>query len=449
MLLEPGCYYRPSSQPGRDGVGPRKHGETGAPTNGAPKTNMKRLLMIAYHFPPIHGSSGVQRTLRFARYLPEFGWEPIVLTAHERAYERTSTDQLADVPPGTRVVRAQAWDTARHLSIAGRYPGVLARPDRWLTWWLGAVPAGLDLIRRHKPDAIWSTYPIATAHRIAATLHARSGLPWVADFRDPMAQDGYPEDPATWQSFARIERHATQNASISTFTTPSAVNLYRERYPAQASRMSLLENGYDEETFTGTNSGAPLTPGKLTLLHSGIVYPSERDPTHLFKALSRLKAASPETYGKILLRFRAPVHEDLLTKLAQDHGVESAIEIFPSIGYRDALAEMLRADGLLILQAANCNAQIPAKFYEYLRAGRPILALTDPKGDTARSARAAGINAIAPLDNGAEIAALLDRFCATPSLGTLASEEAVASASRRSRTAVLADLLDGVITARR
>lgn len=413
-----------------------------ASSAGTPKTYMKRLLMIAFHFPPIHGSSGVQRTLRFARYLPEFGWEPIVLTAHERAYEKTAPDQLADIPPGVKVVRAQAWDTARHLSIAGRYPGMLARPDRWLTWWLGAVPAGLELIRRHKPDAIWSTYPIATAHRIGATLHARSGLPWVADFRDPMAQDGYPEDPATWQSFARIERHAAQNASMSTFTTPSALRLYRERYPAQSDRMSLLENGYDEETFVGTVSVPPLTPNKLTLLHSGLVYPSERNPTQLFEALSKLKNLAPEAYGRIRLRFRAPVHEDLLNQLAQTHGVESAIEVLPSIGYREALSEMLAADGLLILQAANCNAQIPAKFYEYLRAGRPVLALTDPSGDTAQVVREAGINTIAPLDKADAIAALLARFCASPTDGTLPIQAAIAGASRRGRTAQLADLLN-------
>jgi glycosyltransferase involved in cell wall biosynthesis len=407
---------------------------------------MKRLLMIAYHFPPIHGSSGVQRTLRFARYLPEFGWEPIVLTAHERAYERTSTDQLADVPPGTRVVRAQAWDTARHLSIAGRYPGVLARPDRWLTWWLGAVPAGLDLIRRHKPDAIWSTYPIATAHRIAATLHARSGLPWVADFRDPMAQDGYPPDPATWRSFAKIEAHAIKHASLSTFTTPSAIELYRQRYPERADRFKLLENGYDEETFADAPGGGALTPGKRTLLHSGIVYPSERDPTQLFAALALIRDRSPDIYAGLRIRFRAAVHDELLHTLAERHEVADAIETLPPVAYREALAEMLRADALLVLQASNCNAQIPAKLYEYFRARRPIIALTDPEGDTGITCREAGITAIAPLDTAQAIAECLVRFSNSPSLGTLTNDSTIEAASRRGRTRDLAGMLDDVTT---
>src|SRR5688572_7689589 len=101
---------------------------------------MKRLLMIAFYFPPMVGSSGIQRTLRFARYLPQFGWEPLILTAHPRAYERISDDQL-EQQSGLVVRRAFAVDARRHLSIKGRYPGFLGRPDRWASWWLGAVPA--------------------------------------------------------------------------------------------------------------------------------------------------------------------------------------------------------------------------------------------------------------------------------------------------------------------
>lgn len=402
----------------------------------------KNVLMVAYHFPPLAGSSGIQRTLRFARYLPEFGWRPVVLTAHPRAYPQISDDQLRDVPDGVEVIRAPAWDSSRHFSIAGRYPGLLARPDRWLSWWPGAVWAGMKVIRRMSPAAIWSSYPIATAHMIGHSLARRTGLPWIADFRDPMAQADYPSDPATWRSFERIERNAVGRARYSTFTTPSAAETYRKRYPAQQERIVLLENGYDEETFTDALPGETLNPGKLTLLHSGIVYPSERDPTQLFQALERLRQTQPVMFERLRLRFRAPVHDVLLNELAQRHGVEGVIEILPAIGYRDALHEMLSADGLLILQAANCNEQIPAKLYEYLRAGRPMLVLSDLAGDTARAARAAGITAIAPLDDVQAIVSLLQRFGDEPQKGTLAGADAVAAASRRERTRQLATLLD-------
>ncbi len=403
---------------------------------------MKRVLMIAYHFPPLAGSSGIQRTLRFARHLPNFGWEPIILTANTRAYERTAEDQVKDLPEGLKVVRAPAWDTARHFSLAGRYPAFLARPDRWVSWWLGAVPAGRALIARYSPQAIWSTYPIATAHRIGASLHAHSQLPWIADFRDPMAQDGYPEDPATWNSFAKIEARTIAHAAASTFTTPSALALYQQRYPSQASRMRLLENGYDEESFASVETGDAINPGKLTLLHSGIVYPSERDPRALFAALARLKLNSPRTYGRLQVRFRAPVHDQLLNELAALHGVEDAIEVAPPTGYREALSEMLRADGLLVLQASNCNAQIPAKLYEYMRAGRPIIVLSDPAGDTASTSRAAGLSAIAPLDDENAIATLLGQFVSNPDTGTHPTKSAIDGASRYGRTQLLASMLD-------
>ena len=249
------------------------------------------MLMIAYHFPPLAGSSGIQRTLRFVQQLPDSGWHPLVLTAHPRAYGATSPDLLREIPDGVHVARAFALDTSRHLAVAGRYPGFAARPDRWLLWWLGAVPAGLALVRRFRPRAIWSTYPIATAHLIGAALHRLTGLPWIADFRDPMAQDGYPEDPRVWRSFLRTEQRALRLASACTFTTPGALQMYRDRYrEVPPERLQLIENGYDEGSFAGATAAGPLVEGKLTLVHSGIVYPSERDPSQLIAALGLLGA---------------------------------------------------------------------------------------------------------------------------------------------------------------
>ncbi|MDP2171363.1 MAG: glycosyltransferase [Rhodocyclaceae bacterium] len=401
--------------------------------------------MIAYHFPPLAGSSGIQRTLRFVQHLPSFGWEPLVLTVMPQAYERTSADLMGDVPAGTIVERAFALDTARHLAVNGRYAGWMARPDRWRSWQFAGVWQGMRMIERYRPDAIWSTYPIPTAHVISSALHRRSRLPWIADFRDPMAQAGYPADPLTWKSFKAIEMNAVSNASFSTFTTPSAAEDYRKRYPEARERIVVLENGYDEESFAAV-SPAPtlaLNPGAITLLHSGIVYPEERDPTQLFAALQRLVKSGQLRAGELKIRFRAPVHDNLLQTLAQQFGVAEFIEILPPLPYREALLEMLRADALLVMQAANCNAQIPAKIYEYLRAGRPIIGLTDPAGDTAGVLRDAGIDALAQIDSADEIAALLPGFIRAVKEGRalLADRNFVAKASRSGRTAALARLL--------
>jgi hypothetical protein len=123
------------------------------------------------------------------------------------------------------VERAFALDASRQLAVRGRYPAFMARPDRWVSWWLGAVPKGLAMIRKYRPQAIWSTYPIATAHKIACTLQRLTGLPWIADFRDPMAQDGYPEDRKTWQTVKlalKSSRTATRKrASKRSITSPA------------------------------------------------------------------------------------------------------------------------------------------------------------------------------------------------------------------------------------
>ena len=405
---------------------------------------MKRVLMVAYHFPPMAGSSGIQRTLRFVQHLPRFDWQPLVLSAHPRAYERTSDDLQREVAAGTIVRRAFALDTARHLSLRGRYLGAMARPDRWISWKFDAVRQGLQMIQEFKPDVIWSTYPIATAHLIGAALHRRSGIPWVADFRDPMAQPGYPADPETRRQFEAIEKHALENAATSIFTTPGAACVYRERYPACAQRVAVVENGFDEESFAAVEAerprAAPLTPGAITLLHSGIVYPDERDPRQLMVALQRLRKGGAIDAQRLRLRFRAAVHDELLHKLACEHGVDDLIETLPALPYRDALHEMRCADSLLVMQASNCNEQIPGKLYEYLRAERPVLCLADPVGDTAGLLRQAGVDTIAPLDSVDAIAAILPRFVELVHAGCapLPAPAFVESASRYGRARQLA-----------
>lgn len=408
--------------------------------------------MVAYHYPPLAGSSGIQRTLRFSQHLPALGWQPLILSADPRAYEKTSDDLLRDIPDGMVVRRAFALDTSRHLTLFGRYIGWMARPDRWISWRFDGVRQGMKLIREFKPDLIWSTYPIATAHVIAARLHRKTGIPWVADFRDPMAQEGYPSDPLIWNAFRDIEIEASEQARYCVFTTPGAAQDYRQRYPAAAARTVVVENGYDEESFLGAQVASPAAgeqKGPLVLLHSGIVYPSERDPSQLFAALGRLQREGVLTPNELRLRFRAAVHDDMLRTMAKEQGAEGFIEICPSVPYREALAEMMSVDGLLVMQASNCNAQIPAKLYEYLRAGRPILALTDPVGDTAGVLRDAGVPAIVPLDSADAIATALPPLLRAWREGQAALPQpaAVQRASRRGRAEQLAGLLDGALRA--
>ncbi len=411
---------------------------------------VKRVLMVAYHFPPMNVSSGIQRTLRFAQYLPEFNWEPTVLTAHPRVYSVVSPSSLAEVPPHLHVRRAFALDTAKHMSWRGAYPRLLAIPDCWSSWWLGAVPAGLMMIRKLKPDVLWSTYPIATAHLIAYTLHRLTGIRWVADFRDPMAQQGYPADPRVHRAFEWIEHQTLKRCKRAVFTAPGALRLYAERYPdIPKARLTIIENGYDESSFAGTvpRPDAPRAAGApLVLVHSGTIYPSERDPRPFFGALAELCSKGVLRPGELQVVLRATGSDDYLRGLIDRYGIDGIVSLEPAIPYRAALAEMRAADGLLVLQAANCNYQVPAKLYEYLRAGPPILALTDPAGDTAGVLRDAGIDTIAPLDSQEEIARMLTRFLELlrQQRAPVATKAKVASASRRARSSELARVFDEV-----
>ena len=411
---------------------------------------MKRVLMIAYHFPPLAGSSGMQRTLRFCQDLPAFGWQASVLSAHPRAYEATSVDLLQDIPASVAVTRAFALDARRHLSVANRYPGFIARPDRWLSWLLGAVPAGLRLIRQQKPSVIWSTYPIPTAHLIGYWLARLSGLPWVADFRDPMAHVGYPADPATWQSYLQVEQKVFAQASCMVFTTPGAAQLYRARYPAQATRIQVIENGYDEASFAPLAAPPqPLNPGQFTLLHSGIVYPEWRSPQALFVAVRQLIDGGQLDVNALRMRFRASEHTDFLAQLVATHGLADVVQLLPPVGYQAALAEMCAADGLLVLQSDDCNDQIPAKVYEYIRAQRPVLGLCGTGSDTANVLARAGMHHLAPLASSQQIAPVLRSFLiATPAeVSSNPNASFVESFSRRAKAEELATLLDQITQA--
>jgi glycosyltransferase involved in cell wall biosynthesis len=408
----------------------------------------RRALLIAFHYPPMAGSSGIQRTQRFAQYLPDFGWSPIVLSARPSAYVETSQTTDSTAPAAFRAV---ALDTARHLSIRGRYPDFLARPDRWISWLFGAVPLGLALIWRFRPQIIWSTYPIATAHLIADRLHGITGIPWVADFRDPMAHDGYPADPKTWRSFARIEQRVFAAADEVVFTTSGTRDLYARRFESASSKLHIIANGYDEDSFGQAERASPaLAQGTTpTLLHSGVVYPEWRNPVSLFKAIKLLADGDDPAYRNVRVRFRGSAHDAFLHRMAHEVGVSDQVEIVPQTPYVSALREMLDAQGLLLLQSAGCNDQIPAKLYEYMRARRPIIALTDLNGDTARQVRdIGGAHLVAP-DDVSGIAQALRSWMDEQRWRTeYPLSDQIAAHSRRAGTARLATIFDNLLERR-
>ncbi len=407
--------------------------------------------MIAYHYPPVGVSSGVHRTLKFSQYLPEHGWEPVVLSISPNAYQRKSHDQMGDIPSEVVVKRARGFDTAKTLSIKGRYPHLLALPDRWASWWPAAVLTGLRLIKKHQPDVIWSTYPIASAQLIGLTLHKMTGLPWVADLRDSMVDPDYPNSPTQRRVFRWLELKAVSNASRVVFTTPGTLQMYRDRYPdVPASRFQVIANGYDEMDFARAAEIANDTQektGPLHFVHSGVLYPSERDPRPFFEAVAALKAEGAVSGETLRVTLRATGHDGDYAPLLRQLDINDIVELAPALDYRHALAEMLASDGLLLFQAANCDHQIPAKVYEYLRAGRPILALTTAGGDTAAVLNEAGIGLQIAIDDCEAVRQGLLTFIQQVSAGAISglAMEKVQQYSRAARSAEFAGLLNALV----
>jgi glycosyltransferase involved in cell wall biosynthesis len=418
---------------------------------------MRKILLIAFHYPPFGASSGLQRTLSFSIYLRRHGWQPYVLTVRPEVFESTSPEQLQDIPADVEVRRTTALDVARALSIKGRYWSRLALPDRWASWWLSAVPAGLSMIRRNSIDAIWSTYPVATAHWIGATLSRLTGRPWIADFRDPMvewiASTGkfFPESPALRNARLKIEARAARHASRLVFCTDSAREIALRRYPAlEPTKAVVIANGYDERAFE-TAMDMPrhreVDPRRI-LLHSGTIYLGpDRDPSFVLHAIRNLADQGVISSSSFELRLRNPSHESELRQIAAKIGVQDLVSILPPLPYREALAEMLWADGLLLLQGETSNPAVPAKLYEYLRAHRPIVACVHPDGETARTLREVGVRAVAPLTESNAIASLIHRWFLNDKAfhGDLLPDAAVVSTySRSNQAAMLADLVASV-----
>jgi glycosyltransferase involved in cell wall biosynthesis len=437
-----------AASPGRDG-GPRR-----ASLTRGDRINMRRVLMIAYHFPPMKGSSGLQRTLGFARELRHHGWQPRILSTWRFAYPAVSDEQMGDIPDDVVVRRTPCIDVARHLSVRGAYPGFLARPDRWSTWLPGLVARGIVECASWKPDLVWSTFPIPSAVVGGRVISRWSGLPWILDLRDSMTEDHYPPDPSSRRRLRAIESKAVRQARAVVFTSAGAAGMYAERYrDIPGDRWQLIPNGYDEGHFAAVESASaarPRQPNKRTvLLHSGLLDPVDRDPSAFFRALANLKARRAPGFERLRVRLRATGNDRRYQAAIREAGVAELVELAPALPYDDALREMIDADGLLAFQGANCNHQTPAKLYEYFRSGTPVLGLTDPEGDTAAVMRMAGLpeSSIAPIGDAVSIEMCLSRFLADLQAGraSRANAELTRQWSRAHQALQLAALMDRIV----
>ena len=345
-------------------------------------------LFVAFHYPPEASSSGVLRTLKYSRYLPEHGWRVSVITPKESAYSVRDPKLEDQIPTGTKVVRTPYLNTKRDLSIRGIYPALFALPDIWVGWMPWAISAGKRLMASDPVDVIYSTSPHATAHLIAARLARAASKPWVADFRDPWIEEppepGAPNGPLFRSINRWLERHVVMNSDAIVTSTTHLRDSIRQRYGSDIPQVKTraILNGFDEADFANFGPSGSPRGARLRIVHIGSINAEFRDPSPLFEAIARMVREGRLATSECDIAFigGGPYSETGEVRARVDAaGLSASVSFLPRIPYQQALREASAADLLLLLQASDDTVGlVPAKLYEYLRAGKPTLALVRP-----------------------------------------------------------------------
>jgi len=410
----------------------------------------RRLLLVPFHFPPIQGSTGASRSFEFARWLPDYGWDVTVLTVSPRAYPKTSDDMDHLLPAEAKVVRAFALDASRHLAVAGRYFRWTSLPDRWSSWIISGVIKGLIQIFRERPDIIYTTYPTPSSHVIGLLLHMFTGIPWVAEFRDPMVEEDYPAAGRERNMRIRLENAVFRATSRLVAVTPSAAAYYEERSGRPPGYVVEIPNGYSDSLTSiverSASTGPDEKPARVKILHSGVLYEDVRSPRELLLAIQDLVRDGAVNSNDVEFVFRGSGNEVGYNEYAAELGIESLVKFLEPISYTVAYEELAHADALLLMQGEQCNRQIPAKLYEYCALRKPILSLADPDGDTGRIVESLGLGRTVALEDRQSMRDHIPEFLAALSNGraSVLSESTVARMSRRARAEDLARVLDRV-----
>lgn len=401
------------------------------------KPHNKNVLLIALEIPPAR-SAGVQRPYRFAEYLLEIGWNPIILTASADVYDRFDHELPVPSALASRIYRAKAMNINKAISFYGRSPDFLALSDRYWPWYFSAAKLGAELIGKFDIGCIWSTYPVLTAHLVGRKLSGGFGLPWIADFRDPIQCHYNP----TYRNFNGLTRHLerkiVESATKVCTTSAEAAELYRGLYPAQpADKFRVIENG-----FVPVALPPPAVPEKFTLLYSGALYGNGRDIKGIFRVLRQLKDRQLINADNFVLRFRGSAKPGRFDAELAAHEIAGLVEFAPPVPFQQALAEMQQCSANMLIQDEIFRYQVPGKLYDYIQSGKPILAICPERSATANVCRDLPNcwRAWSDSESVAALAGILQgRFA--PPLSALALEQY----SRRARTRQLAELIEGLV----
>ncbi|HEU5402506.1 MAG TPA: glycosyltransferase [Terriglobales bacterium] len=367
--------------------------------------NELSVLIIAYYFPP-NAAVGGKRLARFCRYLPEFGIQPTVVTLDQDSCA-TLDNSLANLPD-TRVERARPNSTpldwyqritrsrsAEETSSASFSPSpsnmsplrflsksvvaLLTIPDQYWGWYFPAVKAAARLMKERKFDAILSSGPPWTAHAVAHRFARRFDIPWIADFRDGWVSDQWRDEHPDWRYKVDwwIENRWVEDASLILATTNALRNSLLSTHPdLPEDRIVTITNGFDENLPVKKGLEAAGEDNHTVLLHAGELYRGRRIDAFC-SALANLLhsgAFGSKPPKVVFLGGIEPEIEQTARSAAPelfDHGI---VEFRPRIAWKEVQAKMSAADILLLVQGDHPTA-IPAKFFEYLQSGKPILGI--------------------------------------------------------------------------
>lgn len=409
------------------------------------KLTRKKVLVIAYHFPPHKGSSGILRTLKFVRYLPEFGYEPIVLTVNPRAYQAVDQSLTYQLPKDLTIRRAFALNAKRHLSFRGSYFQFMALPDPIASWIPAGIIEGISLILRNKIDLVYSTYPIASAHVIGRYSSRITRCPWVADFRDHLWDETVHLSKSELWCRKVIESLSIRNAAQVVVSTNGIRALFLQRYhQLHEERISVIENGYDEYDFDSIDFSRK-TNTRLRLIHAGLLEPIDRNPIPFFQAVKMLLNDKKIDRNDIIVELLGPGNEENYRQTIAQLGLSDVIHVSAALPYHENLKRMAESDILLLFQGPGYDQLVPAKLYEYFRIGRPIFALTSAQSDTARLIGSMAAGEVMPMDQSPVIADTLVRWLHNLRQGIplpIIRPGNAEKFSRRNQTATLAAIFD-------
>jgi hypothetical protein len=367
----------------------------------------KKVLIITYYWPPA-GGIPVQRWLKFAKYLREYQWEPVIYTVSNGDYLKDES-LWSEVPEGIEVIHRPIWEPYRlYWMISGsnkskRNARVEMKTDNkatafqkfslWLRgnvfipdarrFWIGPSFRYLTkYLKKTKVDAIVSTGPPHTMHMIGMKLFKEMGIPWVADFRDPWTTMDYYKDLKLTGWADRKHRRLEQEVICTASKVTVVGNAMKEEFESKGSKqVAVLHNGFDENDFK-LSSPVPLDK-KFSIVHVGSFF-LRRNPNALWEALSKLNEENHPLMSDLEIKLVGNVNENVVDSINQ-FGLGRYLNLISQKPYKEVLADTHAAQ-ILLLPIDNFEGAkwvITGKVFEYLAVKRPILCIAPTDGDAA------------------------------------------------------------------